>query len=76
MQEQQDAISELHVCLEMAMPDLQVPELLQNIHLVELAQRPHTAPLDTTRSHGLSLVQLRPSHTSQSRRVHCGKVGV
>ncbi|EMP29186.1 Kinesin-like protein KIF7 [Chelonia mydas] len=73
LQEQQDAISELHVCLEMAMPDLQVPELLQNIHLVELAQRPHTAPLDTTRSHGLSLVQLRPSHTSQSRRVHCGK---
>ncbi|XP_073160236.1 kinesin-like protein KIF7 isoform X1 [Lepidochelys kempii] len=74
LQEQQDAISELHVRLEMAMPDLQVPELLQNIHLVELAQRPHTAPLDTTRSHGLSLVQSTPSHTSQSRRVHCGKL--
>ncbi|XP_034640204.1 kinesin-like protein KIF7 isoform X1 [Trachemys scripta elegans] len=75
LQEQQDAISELHVRLEMAMPNLQVPELLQNVHLVELAQRPHTAPLDTARSHGLSLVQSRLPLTSQSRRVHCGKLG-
>ncbi|XP_030432676.1 kinesin-like protein KIF7 isoform X1 [Gopherus evgoodei] len=67
LQEQQDAISELHVRLEMAMSNLQVPELLQNVHLVELAQRPHTAPLDTARSHGLSLGQ-------SSRRVHCGKL--
>ncbi|KAM7152794.1 kinesin-like protein KIF7 isoform 2-T2 [Macrochelys suwanniensis] len=74
LQEQQDAISELHVRLEMAMPNLQVPELLQNVRLVELAQRPHTAPLDTARSHGLSLVQSRPSLPSQSRRVHCGKL--
>ncbi|XP_039346778.1 kinesin-like protein KIF7 isoform X3 [Mauremys reevesii] len=66
LQEQQDAISELHVRLEMAMPNLQVPELLQNVHLVELTQRPHTAPLDTARSHGLSLGQ-------SSRRVRCGK---
>ncbi|KAG6930352.1 kinesin family member 7 [Chelydra serpentina] len=69
LQEQQDAISELHVRLEMAMPNLQVPELLQNVRLVELAQRPHTAPLDTARSHGL-----RPSLPGQSRRVHCGKL--
>uniref|UniRef100_A0A8C0IKJ2 Kinesin family member 7 n=1 Tax=Chelonoidis abingdonii TaxID=106734 RepID=A0A8C0IKJ2_CHEAB len=69
LQEQQDAISELHVRLEMAMSDLQVPELLQNVHLVELAQRPHTAPLDTMRSHGLSLGQ-------SSRRVYFGKVSV
>uniref|UniRef100_A0A8C3RJA6 Kinesin family member 7 n=1 Tax=Chelydra serpentina TaxID=8475 RepID=A0A8C3RJA6_CHESE len=74
LQEQQDAISELHVRLEMAMPNLQVPELLQNVRLVELAQRPHTAPLDTARSHGLSLVQSRPSLPGQSRRVHCGKL--
>ncbi|XP_067411786.1 kinesin-like protein KIF7 isoform X2 [Emydura macquarii macquarii] len=73
LQEQQDAISELRVCLEMAMPNLQVPELLQNVHLVELAQRPHTAPLNTTRSHGLSMVQSKP-FTSQIGRVHCGKL--
>ncbi|XP_074862429.1 kinesin-like protein KIF7 isoform X2 [Carettochelys insculpta] len=74
LQEQQDAISELHVRLEMAMPNWQVPELLQNVRLVELTQRPHTAPLNATRSHDLSMGQSRPSFTSQSGRVHCGKL--
>ncbi|XP_075753201.1 kinesin-like protein KIF7 isoform X3 [Pelodiscus sinensis] len=71
LQEQQDAISELHVRLEMAVPNLPVPELLQNVHLVELAQRPHTAPPNTAQSHDLSMGQSRPSLTSQS---HCGKL--
>ncbi|OXB57531.1 hypothetical protein ASZ78_009126 [Callipepla squamata] len=53
LQEQQDKISELHVRLEMAMPNLCVPELLENLHLVTAAQRPHTAPLAATHPHGL-----------------------
>ncbi|NXD15850.1 KIF7 protein, partial [Nothocercus nigrocapillus] len=56
LQEQQDKISELHVRLEMAMPNLPVPELLENLHLVTVTQRPHTAPLDAAQSHGLSMV--------------------
>ncbi|NXT64254.1 KIF7 protein, partial [Chaetops frenatus] len=54
LQEQQDKISELHVRLEMAMPNLCVPGLLENIHLVTASQRPHTAPLDAAPSHGLA----------------------
>ncbi|NXQ34996.1 KIF7 protein, partial [Alaudala cheleensis] len=53
LQEQQDKISELHVRLEMAMPNLCVPGLLENLHLVAASQRPHTAPLDAAPSHGL-----------------------
>ncbi|NWI95888.1 KIF7 protein, partial [Pitta sordida] len=53
LQEQQDKISELHVRLEMAMPNLCVPGLLENLHLVTASQRPHTAPLDAVPSHGL-----------------------
>ncbi|NXM68960.1 KIF7 protein, partial [Serilophus lunatus] len=53
LQEQQDKISELHVRLEMAMPNLCVPGLLENLHLVTASQRPHTAPLDAALSHGL-----------------------
>ncbi|NXC81430.1 KIF7 protein, partial [Cercotrichas coryphoeus] len=53
LQEQQDKISELHVRLEMAMPNLSVPGLLENLHLVTASQRPHTAPLDAAPSHGL-----------------------
>ncbi|XP_064373319.1 kinesin-like protein KIF7 isoform X3 [Dromaius novaehollandiae] len=56
LQEQQDKISELHVRLEMAMPNLCVPELLEDLHLVTVTQRPHTAPLDAAQSHGLSMV--------------------
>ncbi|NXF84644.1 KIF7 protein, partial [Eubucco bourcierii] len=54
LQEQQDKISELHVRLEMAMPNLCMPQLLQNLHLVTAGQRPHTAPLDATPSLGLN----------------------
>ncbi|NXM81376.1 KIF7 protein, partial [Oenanthe oenanthe] len=53
LQEQQDKISELHVRLEMAMPHLCVPGLLENLNLVTASQRPHTAPLDAALSHGL-----------------------
>ncbi|NXD19854.1 KIF7 protein, partial [Spelaeornis formosus] len=53
LQEQQDKISELHVRLEMAMPNLRVPGLLENLHLVTASQRPHTAPLDAAPAHGL-----------------------
>ncbi|XP_064245805.1 kinesin-like protein KIF7 isoform X3 [Passer domesticus] len=52
LQEQQDKISELHVRLEMAMPNLCVPGLLENLHLVTASQRPHTAPLDAAPSRG------------------------
>ncbi|KFO76510.1 Kinesin-like KIF7, partial [Cuculus canorus] len=54
LQEQQDKISELHVRLEMAMPNLCIPGLLEDLHLVTTNQRPHTAPLDAAPSHGLS----------------------
>ncbi|NXP70990.1 KIF7 protein, partial [Ramphastos sulfuratus] len=56
LQEQQDKISELHVRLEMAMPNLCMPQLLQNLHLVTAGQRPHTAPLEATPSLGLNEV--------------------
>ncbi|NXA69175.1 KIF7 protein, partial [Mohoua ochrocephala] len=70
LQEQQDKISELHVRLEMAMPNLCVPGLLENLHLVTASQRPHTAPLDAAPSHGLGGV---PSglHPEQSGRTLC-----
>ncbi|XP_031443586.1 kinesin-like protein KIF7 isoform X1 [Phasianus colchicus] len=68
LQEQQDKISELHVRLEMAMPNLCVPELLENLHLVTASQRPHTAPLAATQPHGLSSIP-----TERSRKGHCQK---
>ncbi|XP_077174330.1 kinesin-like protein KIF7 isoform X2 [Paroedura picta] len=46
LQEQQDIISELHKCLWLARPNTGVPELLHNVFLVQLGQRPHTAPVD------------------------------
>ncbi|XP_066052503.1 kinesin-like protein KIF7 isoform X1 [Chamaea fasciata] len=72
LQEQQDKISELHVRLEMAMPNLCVPGLLENLHLVTASQRPHTAPLDAALSHGLGGVPsgLLPE---QSGRALCKK---
>ncbi|KAM8804692.1 kinesin-like protein KIF7 [Eudromia elegans] len=72
LQEQQDKISELHVRLEMAVPKLHVPEVLENLHLVPATQRPHTAPLDAAQSHGLSMVppRLLPE---QSERDPCRK---
>ncbi|XP_071424706.1 kinesin-like protein KIF7 isoform X2 [Pithys albifrons albifrons] len=72
LQEQQDKISELHVRLEMAMPNLSVPGLLKNLHLVTASQRPHTAPLDAAPSHGLGGVPsgLLPE---QSERALCRK---
>ncbi|KAM6388055.1 kinesin-like protein KIF7 isoform 2-T2 [Pluvialis apricaria] len=73
LQEQQDKISELHVRLEMAMPNLCVPELLENLHLVTASQRPHTAPLDAAPSHGLSGVPSRLLPTEQSGRALCRK---
>ncbi|NXK17480.1 KIF7 protein, partial [Arenaria interpres] len=71
LQEQQDKISELHVRLEMAMPNLCVPELLENLHLVTASQRPHTAPLDAAPSHGLSGVPSRLLPAEQSGRTLC-----
>ncbi|NXU80336.1 KIF7 protein, partial [Oreotrochilus melanogaster] len=71
LQEQQDKISELHVRLEMAMPNLHVPELLENLHLVTADQRPHTAPLDAALSHGLSGVPLGLLATEQSGGDFC-----
>ncbi|XP_014799796.1 PREDICTED: kinesin-like protein KIF7 [Calidris pugnax] len=74
LQEQQDKISELHVRLEMAMPNLCVPELLENLHLVTASQRPHTAPLDAAPSHGLSGVPSRLLPAEQSGRTLCRKL--
>ncbi|XP_067161584.1 kinesin-like protein KIF7 [Apteryx mantelli] len=73
LQEQQDKISELHVRLEMAMPSLCVPELLENLHLVTVTQRPHTAPLDAAQSHGLSMVPSGLLLAEQSGRGLCRK---
>ncbi|NXU18064.1 KIF7 protein, partial [Pardalotus punctatus] len=70
LQEQQDMISELHVRLEMAMPNLCVPGLLENLHLVTASQRPHTAPLDGAPSHGLGGV-LSGLLPEQSGRALC-----
>ncbi|XP_015728540.1 kinesin-like protein KIF7 isoform X2 [Coturnix japonica] len=69
LQEQQDKISELHVRLEMAMPNPCVPELLENLHLVTATQRPHTAPLVATQPHGLSRIP-----TEQSGKGLCQKL--
>nr|XP_009942114.1 PREDICTED: kinesin-like protein KIF7 [Opisthocomus hoazin] len=68
LQEQQDKISELHVRLEMAMPNLHVPELLENLHLVTAGQRPHTAPLAAAPCHGLGGVPSGLLAAEQSRR--------
>ncbi|NXF01005.1 KIF7 protein, partial [Smithornis capensis] len=68
LQEQQDKISELHVRLEMAVPTLCVPGLLENLHLVTASQRPHTAPLDAAPPHGLGGVPsgLLPEHSGRA----------
>ncbi|XP_064014186.1 kinesin-like protein KIF7 isoform X2 [Pogoniulus pusillus] len=73
LQEQQDKISELHVRLEMAMPNLCVPQLLQNLHLVTAGQRPHTAPLDAAPSLGFSGVPSGLLPAEQSGRALCRK---
>ncbi|XP_066492233.1 kinesin-like protein KIF7 isoform X2 [Tiliqua scincoides] len=51
LQEQQDIIFELHKCLQVNVPGVGVPELLQSVYLVQPGQRPHTAPVDAARSH-------------------------
>ncbi|NXS77017.1 KIF7 protein, partial [Pandion haliaetus] len=71
LQEQQGKISELHVRLEMAMPNLCVPGVLEKLHLVTASQRPHTAPLDAAPSHGLSEVPSGLLPTEQSGRALC-----
>ncbi|NXF28740.1 KIF7 protein, partial [Nyctibius bracteatus] len=71
LREQQDKISELHVRLEMAMPNLCMPELLENLHLVTAGQRPHTAPLDAAPSHSLSRVPSGLLPAEQSGRALC-----
>ncbi|NXO02819.1 KIF7 protein, partial [Rhinopomastus cyanomelas] len=68
LQEQQNTISELHVRLEMAVPNLCVLGLLENLHLVTTSQRPHTAPLDAAPSHSLREVLLERLPTEQSGR--------
>ncbi|XP_009274900.1 PREDICTED: kinesin-like protein KIF7 [Aptenodytes forsteri] len=73
LQEQQGKISELHVRLEMAMPNLCVPGLLENLRLVTAGQRPHTAPLDAAPSHGLSRVPSGLLPAEQSGRALCRK---
>ncbi|XP_061854942.1 kinesin-like protein KIF7 isoform X3 [Colius striatus] len=70
LREQQDQISELHVRLEMAMPNLCVPGLLESVHLVTAGPRPHTAPLDAAPSHGFG--GILPAE--QSGRALCRKL--
>uniref|UniRef100_A0A8B9FKF5 Kinesin family member 7 n=1 Tax=Amazona collaria TaxID=241587 RepID=A0A8B9FKF5_9PSIT len=74
LQEQQDKISELHIRLEMAMPNLCVPGLLENFHLVTAGQRPHTAPLDAAPSHGLNELPSGLLPAKQSGKAHGRKV--
>ncbi|XP_042328316.1 kinesin-like protein KIF7 isoform X2 [Sceloporus undulatus] len=73
LQEQEDVICELRKCLQMEMPHAGVPELLQNVFLVQLGQRPHTAPVDPARSHPC----FRLAHNNHSKlcaaTVHKGK---
>ncbi|KFQ47829.1 Kinesin-like KIF7, partial [Nestor notabilis] len=73
LQEQQDKITELHVRLEMAMANLCVPGLLENLHLVTAGQRPHTAPLDAAPSHGLNGLPSGLLPTKQSGKAHSRK---
>ncbi|KAM6426086.1 kinesin-like protein KIF7 isoform 1-T1 [Liasis olivaceus] len=56
LREQEDIISELQKYLKMEMPHLGMPELLGNVFLVQVGQRPHTAPVDANQSqHWLKL---------------------
>jgi len=64
------------VRLEMAMPNLHVPELLENLHLVTAGQRPHTAPLAAAPCHGLGRVPSGLLAAEQSRRALGRKVRV
>ncbi|XP_070619597.1 kinesin-like protein KIF7 isoform X2 [Erythrolamprus reginae] len=51
LREQEDIISEFQKYLKMETPHLGMPELLGNVSLVQLDQRPHTAPVDAYQSH-------------------------
>lgn len=56
------------------MPNLCVPGLLENLHLVTAGQRPHTAPLDAAPSHGLSGLPSVLLPAKQSGKAHGRKV--
>ncbi|XP_013926966.1 PREDICTED: kinesin-like protein KIF7 [Thamnophis sirtalis] len=51
LREQEDVISQLQKHLKMEMPHLDIPKMLGSVSLVQLDQRPHTAPVDTYQSH-------------------------
>ncbi|KAG8145114.1 hypothetical protein E2320_013487 [Naja naja] len=73
LQEQEDIISELQKYLKMEMPHLGMPELLGNVSLVQLDQRPHTAPVDAYQSHHWLKLACNNHRKLQSVTVHNGE---
>ncbi|XP_030059293.1 kinesin-like protein KIF7 [Microcaecilia unicolor] len=69
LQDQQDKITELQNRLECRNPSLSVSSLLENVHLVELGQRPCTAPLDNTQT-----IHLRKLGILQSGSISHGTI--
>ncbi|KAJ7311086.1 hypothetical protein JRQ81_006685 [Phrynocephalus forsythii] len=67
LREQEDLICELHESLQRKRPQAEASEVLQNIFLVDVGQRPHTAPAETDRVN----LQLRLGQNNGARFL-CG----
>ncbi|XP_029465083.1 kinesin-like protein KIF7 [Rhinatrema bivittatum] len=77
LQDQQDKITELQYHLECGNSSLSVSALLENVHLVEMSQRPRTAPLEnthTTYSPKLDMLQSGSISHCRIGRIHGRKV--
>ncbi|XP_064422088.1 kinesin-like protein kif7 isoform X3 [Latimeria chalumnae] len=74
LQNQRDTIVELQSSLKALRSGRSTSELLENVHLVELHPRPHTAPLDTTHPFTFSMLHPNCTLNGDAGRIHSRKV--
>uniref|UniRef100_H3BEJ3 Kinesin family member 7 n=1 Tax=Latimeria chalumnae TaxID=7897 RepID=H3BEJ3_LATCH len=73
LQNQRDTIVELQSSLKALRSGRSTSELLENVHLVELHPRPHTAPLDTTHPFTFSMLHPNCTLNGDAGRIHSRK---
>ncbi|RXM91428.1 Kinesin-like protein kif7 [Acipenser ruthenus] len=71
LQDQQDLLAEMES--RVAMPSRTVSELLERVHLGDVKQRPHTAPVDPTRPCNFNMVHSSLLANGDSGRIHSKK---
>ncbi|XP_058851425.1 kinesin-like protein kif7 [Acipenser ruthenus] len=72
LQDQQDLLAEMES--RVAMPSRTVSELLERVHLEDVKQRPHTAPVDPTRPCNFNMVHSSLLANGDSGRIHSKKI--